>query len=180
MNRVRHLMRKEFLELRQDPRLFGIVIIAPILQLTMLGYAATTDVKDVPVVVVDEEDASSASRVAPGLVNPVTGKKIVVKDGRFGPYVKHGDEFRSLESDEDVFTISLDGALTLLLRMVRRNSRSPFAVVLTALTAGFGVVISHHQGGSSHAQAGTTWVTTMHHGLSLAAAAHGPSPTAGP
>src|SRR3989441_237732 len=33
-------MRKEFLELRQDPRLFGIVIIAPILQLTMLGYAA--------------------------------------------------------------------------------------------------------------------------------------------
>jgi ABC-2 type transport system permease protein len=54
-------MRKEFLELRQDPRLFGIVIIAPILQLTMLGYAATTDVKNVPVVVVDQ-DGSSASR----------------------------------------------------------------------------------------------------------------------
>ena len=33
------------LELRQNPRLFGIVIIAPILQLTMLGYAATTDVQ---------------------------------------------------------------------------------------------------------------------------------------
>ena len=61
MSRVLHLMRKEFLELRQDPRLFGIVIIAPILQLTMLGYAATTDVKDVPVVVVDE-DRSVESR----------------------------------------------------------------------------------------------------------------------
>jgi ABC-2 type transport system permease protein len=54
-------MRKELIELRQDPRLFGIVIVAPILQLTVLGYAATTDVKDVPVVVVDA-DRSAASR----------------------------------------------------------------------------------------------------------------------
>lgn len=61
MKRVAHLVRKEFLELRQDPRLFGIVILAPLLQLTMLGYAATTDVLDVPVVVVDQ-DRSAASR----------------------------------------------------------------------------------------------------------------------
>jgi ABC-2 type transport system permease protein len=61
MRRVFHLMRKELLELRQDPRLFGIIIVAPILQLTVLGYAATTDVKDVPVVVVDA-DRSTASR----------------------------------------------------------------------------------------------------------------------
>jgi len=54
-------MRKEVLELRQDPRLFGIVVMAPIIQLTVLGYAATTDVKDVPVVVVDA-DRSVRSR----------------------------------------------------------------------------------------------------------------------
>ena len=61
MRRVAHLIRKEFLELRQEPRLLGIVIIAPLMQLVMLGYAATTDVRDVPVVVVDE-DRSSRSR----------------------------------------------------------------------------------------------------------------------
>ena len=61
MRRVFYLMQKEFLELRQEPRLFGIVIIAPLIQLTMLGYAATTDVRNVPVVVVDQ-DRSSASR----------------------------------------------------------------------------------------------------------------------
>ena len=54
-------MRKELLELRQDPRLFGVVIMAPIIQLTILGYAATTDVKDVPMLVVDP-DRSAASR----------------------------------------------------------------------------------------------------------------------
>jgi ABC-2 type transport system permease protein len=53
MQRLRCLVLKEFLELRQNPRLFGIVIVAPIIQLTLLGYAATTDVKDVPVVVAD-------------------------------------------------------------------------------------------------------------------------------
>jgi len=61
MRRIAHLIRKEFLELRQDPRLFGIVIMAPLIQLTMLGYAATTDVRDVPLVVVDQ-DRSAASR----------------------------------------------------------------------------------------------------------------------
>ena len=61
MKRLGHIIRKEFLELRQDPRLFGIVIIAPIIQLTLLGYAATTDVRNVPLVVVDQ-DASSESR----------------------------------------------------------------------------------------------------------------------
>jgi ABC-2 type transport system permease protein len=61
MPRVLHLMRKEFLELRRDPRLFGIVIMAPIIQLTMLGYAATTDVRNVPIVVLDQ-DRTAASR----------------------------------------------------------------------------------------------------------------------
>ncbi|MBI3046767.1 MAG: ABC transporter permease [Acidobacteria bacterium] len=61
MRRMGHLIRKEFLELRQDPRLFGIVIMAPLIQLTMLGYAATTDVRNVPVVVVDQ-DRSAPSR----------------------------------------------------------------------------------------------------------------------
>jgi ABC-2 type transport system permease protein len=61
MTRLRHIIRKEFLELRQDPRLFGIVIMAPIIQLTMLGYAATTDVRNVPLVVIDQ-DGSTESR----------------------------------------------------------------------------------------------------------------------
>jgi ABC-2 type transport system permease protein len=61
MQRLRFLVRKEFQELRMNPRLFGLVIIAPIIQLTMLGYAATTDVRNVPVVVADG-DRSAASR----------------------------------------------------------------------------------------------------------------------
>ena len=61
MRRVGFLIWKELIELKADPRLFGMVIVAPILQLFMLGYAATTDVRDVPIVVADA-DRSAASR----------------------------------------------------------------------------------------------------------------------
>jgi ABC-2 type transport system permease protein len=61
MRRLWYVMWKELLELRQDPRLFGIIFIAPVVQLAMLGYAATTDVKNVPLLVVDQ-DRSPASR----------------------------------------------------------------------------------------------------------------------
>ena len=61
MNRVLYLIWTELLELRQDPKLFGVVILAPIIQLAVLGYAATTDVKDIPLVIVDA-DRSAESR----------------------------------------------------------------------------------------------------------------------
>lgn len=61
MRRVRFLIWKELIELGQDPRLFGIVIMAPIIQLFMLAYAATTDIRNVPVVVADG-DRSAQSR----------------------------------------------------------------------------------------------------------------------
>jgi drug efflux transport system permease protein len=61
IRRIRTLIRKEFIELRRTPRLIGLIVVAPIIQLTMLGYAATTDVKNVPIVIVDG-DRSPRSR----------------------------------------------------------------------------------------------------------------------
>jgi len=61
MRRLGFLVRKEFQELRRNPRMFPVIFIAPVLQLFILGYAATTDVKNVPLVVVDA-DRSAASR----------------------------------------------------------------------------------------------------------------------
>ena len=60
-SRIRHLVRKELIQVRRDPRLFRVLIAAPLFQLLVLGFAASTDVRDVAVAVRDD-DATPASR----------------------------------------------------------------------------------------------------------------------
>ena len=59
-------------------------------------------------------------------LHPDDNEPITTNFGRFGPYVKHGDEFRSLESEDDVFNISFDAALALV-RAPKQSRRRPAA-----------------------------------------------------
>lgn len=54
-------MIKEFLQFKRDPKMFGIVLLAPVLQTIFLGYAATLDINSVETVVLNQ-DKSSVSR----------------------------------------------------------------------------------------------------------------------
>jgi ABC-2 type transport system permease protein len=56
-----HLVRKEFLQLKRDPKMLRITFLAPAIQLIALGYAANLDVTSVPTLLVDA-DRSAASR----------------------------------------------------------------------------------------------------------------------
>jgi DNA topoisomerase-1 len=47
-------------------------------------------------------------------VHPESGEPIVAGLGRFGPYLKHGDAYKSLRGDDDVLTIGLNRAVALL------------------------------------------------------------------
>jgi DNA topoisomerase-1 len=47
-------------------------------------------------------------------VHPDAGTVVVAGLGRFGPYIKHGDDYRSLEESDDLFTVDLTRALALL------------------------------------------------------------------
>lgn len=61
MRTIFHIIVKEFLQLRRDRRMLILSFMAPVLQLILLGYAATTDIKSIPIVVCDQ-DKSSTSR----------------------------------------------------------------------------------------------------------------------
>jgi DNA topoisomerase-1 len=69
-------------------------------------------------------------------LHPDDNEPIVTNFGRFGPYVKHGDEFRSLETDQDVFAISFDAALGLLRAPKQSRRRQASKRVLRELTKG--------------------------------------------
>lgn len=60
-SRLRSLIRKEFIQIWRDPRTLILVIVIPVMQLFLLGYAATNDVRNVPLAVFDQ-DRSSAAR----------------------------------------------------------------------------------------------------------------------
>jgi DNA topoisomerase I len=46
--------------------------------------------------------------------HPESGDTIVAGLGRFGPYIKHGDSYRSLAADDDVLTVGINRAVSLL------------------------------------------------------------------
>ncbi|HEY6962747.1 MAG TPA: type I DNA topoisomerase [Gaiellaceae bacterium] len=52
------------------------------------------------------------------------GEEVVAANGRYGPYVKKGKESRSLESEEQLFTITLDEALAKLAEPRQRGRRA--------------------------------------------------------
>jgi DNA topoisomerase-1 len=50
----------------------------------------------------------------PRTLGEIDGEPVTVQNGRYGPYVKHGAESRSLPTEEDMFTVTLDQAKALL------------------------------------------------------------------
>src|SRR3954452_21368649 len=57
--------------------------------------------------------------------HPETGEAITAGIGRFGPYLKHGAAFASLSADDDVLTIGLNRAVTLLAEAKNGQRRGP-------------------------------------------------------
>jgi DNA topoisomerase-1 len=45
--------------------------------------------------------------------DPETGEEIVAANGRFGPFMKRGSETRSLETEDQLFTVTIEEALFL-------------------------------------------------------------------
>ena len=54
-SRLLSIIRKEFIQIRRDTRTLVMILIIPIMQLFLLGYAATSDVRNVPLAVWDQE-----------------------------------------------------------------------------------------------------------------------------
>lgn len=53
-SRIFSIIRKEFLQLFRDPRTLALAVVIPIVQLFLLGYAATSDVRNISMAVWDQ------------------------------------------------------------------------------------------------------------------------------
>jgi ABC-2 type transport system permease protein len=58
--RLFSIIRKEFIQIRRDPRTLYLILIIPVMQLFLLGYAATNEVSDVAMAVYDLERSETS------------------------------------------------------------------------------------------------------------------------
>lgn len=56
-SRLISIIRKEFIQIMRDPRTLVLIVVMPIMQLFLLGYAATTDIKNISLAVWDQSQS---------------------------------------------------------------------------------------------------------------------------
>ncbi|MEO9224269.1 MAG: type I DNA topoisomerase [Acidimicrobiales bacterium] len=59
--------------------------------------------------------------------DPESGAEITAQNGRYGPYLKRGSDTRSLDSEPQIFDVTLDRALEILAEPKRRRGQSSAA-----------------------------------------------------
>ncbi len=118
--------------------------------------------------------------------DPETGEVIVAGLGRFGPYIKKGDDYRSLEESDDLFTVDLTRALALLAapkrsarqaqKRVIRKIEVPGGTALQVLEGRFGPYITDGEINASIPRGGDPATITLEEAQSLLEARRGAPP----
>ena len=60
----------------------------------------------------------------PRVVGEIDGEQVTAQNGRFGPYLKKGSESRSLETEEQLFTVTIEEAKELFAQPKKRRTRA--------------------------------------------------------
>jgi DNA topoisomerase-1 len=66
-------------------------------------------------------------------VDPASGEEITSQNGRYGPYLKRGNDSRSLATEDQIFDITLEEALKIYSEPKRRGRQSVTAPPLREL-----------------------------------------------
>jgi DNA topoisomerase-1 len=71
----------------------------------------------------------------PRVLGELDGVEVTAQNGRYGPYIKKGSDSRSLEAEDQLFTITLDEAAAILAQPKQRGRRAAAAPPLRELGA---------------------------------------------
>jgi ABC-2 type transport system permease protein len=68
LERLKSMLVKEFIQVFRDPRMKTTIFVAPVLQIMIFGYAATTDVKNVPIAIYDLDNSPQSRQITRAFV----------------------------------------------------------------------------------------------------------------
>jgi ABC-2 type transport system permease protein len=63
LNRILHIMRKEIRQIWRDKGMVQVVVITPLLQLLIYGYVVATEIRELPIVVLDQSETAESRRL---------------------------------------------------------------------------------------------------------------------
>ncbi len=69
LSRIAHVMWKEFIQLSRDRRMFGLVLLMPVIELIIFGYVVATDITDIALAVCDYDRSASSRNYVDHLVH---------------------------------------------------------------------------------------------------------------
>ncbi|MEI6217313.1 MAG: ABC transporter permease [bacterium] len=130
IQRIRCLLRKEIAQTLRDRRLLGILIVAPFVQLIVLGYAATTEVKEIALAIRDNDHSFHSREFARALGASGYFKTIRIPDSG-------ADDGESMVSGRAGLVITIPTGFGAHLV---RNEPSPVQVLVDGADSSFAVI----------------------------------------
>lgn len=112
ISRILAVFSKELAQLRRDRMTFGMVVMIPLIQLILFGYAINTNVRDIPIAVVDQSQ-TGISRI---LVQMVEATRVVAVTERLTT---------PQEAEEAIRSARVRAAFILPDDLTQRLARSP-------------------------------------------------------
>jgi len=138
MKTILHIIKKEFLQFKRDPKMFGIILIAPIFQLLFFGYAATLDLNIIHTLVYDQDNSETSRK----LIEEFTSSGFFSLD-------KYVDGYEEVTEDVDAGKILV--ALVIpkdFEKKIKRNESAPLQIIYNgsdgnaaSIAAGYSSVI---------------------------------------
>ena len=142
--RVRQLLLKEFRQMLRDPKAKRLLFIAPIMQLLIFGYAATTDVRNVATYVVDFDRTADSRQLVDALT--ASGYFRVIGSGErpagLVSALDHGDALLGVEIPHDFaadIAAGRQASVQLLVDGTKANTANVALGYATRIVARFGL-----------------------------------------
>jgi ABC-2 type transport system permease protein len=134
--RIYHILLKEFLQGFRDPKMKGVIFIAPIIQLLIFGYAVSTDVKNVATAVYDLDQTQQSRELlsrffASGYFQP---KKHVTHVSQIRNLMDHGKVSAAIQINKG-FASALSSHQKVPIQMIVDGTDSNTATVTISYAA---------------------------------------------
>jgi ABC-2 type transport system permease protein len=123
---------KEFLQLRQDPKMLRVIFLAPLVQMTLFGFAVNTDVTRVPLLLVDQDRSAPSRELVDRFVESGYFELVGVEDTARAaePWLVRGDAHLALVIGKGYAQALAGGDAPALQLLADGSDASPVTVAL--------------------------------------------------